>query len=30
MLSEFTGNRIEFERAGGVYRLRADTSADGF
>ena len=27
MLNEFTGNRIEFERAGGVYRLRADTSA---
>ena len=24
-LNEFTGNRIEFDRAGGVYRLRADT-----
>ena len=24
---EFTGNRIEFERAGGVYRLTAGTSA---
>ena len=24
---EFTGNRIEFERVGGVYRLRADTWA---
>ena len=27
ILNEFTGNRIEFERAGGVYRLKADTSA---
>ena len=27
VLNEFSGNRIEFERAGGVYRLRADTSA---
>ena len=27
ILNEFTGNRIEFERLGGVYRLRADTSA---
>ena len=27
ILNEFTGNRIEFERAGGVYRLRAGTSA---
>ena len=27
ILNEFTGNRIEFERAGGVYRLRADTRA---
>ena len=27
ILSEFTANRIEFERAGGVYRLRADTRA---
>ena len=26
-LNGFTGNRIEFERAGGVYRLRADTRA---
>ena len=26
ILNEFTGNRIEFERAGGVYRLRADTN----
>ena len=25
--NEFTGNSIEFERAGGVYRLRADTRA---
>ena len=25
ILNEFTGNRTEFERAGGVYRLRADT-----
>ena len=25
--NEFTGNRIEFERAGGVYRLTAGTSA---
>ena len=27
ILNEFTGNRIEFERAGGVYRLIAGTSA---
>ena len=27
ILNEFTGHRIEFERAGGVYRLRAGTSA---
>ena len=27
VLNEFSGNRIEFERAGGVYRLRADASA---
>ena len=27
ILNEFTGNRIEFERAGGVYRLRVGTSA---
>ena len=27
ILSEFSANRIEFERAGGVYLLRADTSA---
>ena len=27
ILNEFTGNRIEFERAGGVHRLRAGTSA---
>ena len=27
ILNEFTGNRIESERAGGVYRLRAGTSA---
>ena len=27
ILNEFTGNRIEFERAGGVYRRRAGTSA---
>ena len=27
ILNEFTGNQIEFERAGGVYRLRADTRA---
>ena len=27
ILNEFTGNRIKFERAGGVYRLRADTRA---
>ena len=27
ILNEFTGNRIEFERSGGVYRLRAGTSA---
>ena len=27
ILNEFTGNRIEFERAGGVYRLRGDTKA---
>ena len=26
-LNEFTGKRIEFERAGGVYRLSADTRA---
>ena len=26
-INEFTGNRIEFERAGGVYRLIAGTSA---
>ena len=25
ILNDFTGNRIEFERTGGVYRLRADT-----
>ena len=25
ILNEFTGNRVEFERAGGVYRLRVDT-----
>ena len=23
-LNDFTGNRLEFERAGGVYRLRAE------
>ena len=27
ILNEFTGKRIEFERAGGVYRLIAGTSA---
>ena len=27
ILNEFTGNRIEFECAGGVYLLRADTRA---
>ena len=27
ILNEFTGNRLEFERAGGVYRLSADTRA---
>ena len=27
ILNEFTGNQIEFERAAGVYRLRADTRA---
>ena len=27
ILNEFSGNRIEFERAGGVHRLRSDTSA---
>ena len=27
ILNDFTGNRTEFERAGGVYRLRADTRA---
>ena len=27
ILNEFTLNRIEFERAGGVYRLRAGTTA---
>ena len=27
ILNEFTGNRIEFERAGGVYRLIAGASA---
>ena len=27
ILNEFTGNRIEFERVGGVYRLKADASA---
>ena len=27
ILNEFTGNGIEFERAGGVYRLKADASA---
>ena len=26
ILNEFTGNRIEFERVGGVYRLRFNTS----
>ena len=26
ILNEFTGNRIEFERAGGVYRLKAEAS----
>ena len=26
ILIEFTGNRIEFERAGGVYQLKADAS----
>ena len=26
-LNELTGNRIEFERSGGVYRQRADTRA---
>ena len=31
ILNEFTGNRIDKERAGGAYRLRADTrSVDGF
>ena len=28
ILNEFTGDRIEFERAGGVYRLIAGTSAN--
>ena len=27
IINELTGNRIEFDRAGGVYRLRSDTSA---
>ena len=27
ILNEFTGNRIEFERVGGIYRLKADASA---
>ena len=27
IFNEFTGNRIEFERAGGMYRRRAGTSA---
>ena len=27
ILKEFTGNRVDLERAGGVYRLRADTRA---
>ena len=27
VLNQFAGNRIEFELAGGVYRLRADTRA---
>ena len=27
ILNDFTGNRIEFERAGGVYQLRAGASA---
>ena len=27
ILNEFTGNRVEFEHAGGMYRLRADTRA---
>ena len=27
ILNEFTGHRIEFERAAGVYRLGAGTSA---
>ena len=27
ILNDFTGNRIDFERAGGVYRLIADTRA---
>ena len=27
ILKGFTGNRIEFERAGGVYQLREDTRA---
>ena len=27
IINEFTDNRIEFERAGGLYRPRADTSA---
>ena len=27
MLNEFSGKRFEFKRAGGVYRLRVDTSA---
>ena len=26
ILNEFTGSRIEFDRAGGVYRLKADPS----
>ena len=27
IFNEVTGNQVEFERAGGVYRLKADTSA---
>ena len=27
ILNEVTGNRLEFERARGVYRLKADSSA---
>ena len=29
ILNKFFGNRIEFERAGGLYQLRADVREDG-